>query len=379
MEKTGPATVEGASTAIARRDAAPVVFTTDTLPPAQRLEAWNAAFGSLNAITTPEAAEEGIGTRSVNWPLGPGMMLSVTRVSPARFVRDAARARRDGLDHLVLRVLRRGTSQLEHPGFTARLGPGELLLFSAHESWISTWTEAEWVSLCIARSLQPQLAASLAAMPSGPLRGAGAGLLTDLLLALPGRLAISEPADMPVLAEATRTMVAACFATGAPPAEVAAIDLVRQRVRQEIGRNIGSARLTPERLAAAAGLSRSALYRLFEAEGGVARHIRDVRLSLVHAALRDPQHLGTSIGELAEACGFPEPSAFSRAFRQLYGVTPSEVRRAGLQGLALPPQRLVPPPRTEQAASDLAGHLYGDLVRWIAPPPLRDRSADALR
>ena len=283
----------------------PVVFTTDDLPPARRLDAWNAAFGSLNAITVPESKGGVLGTRCEGRPLSTGMMLSVTQVSPARFSRDPRRARRDDLDHWVLRVMRRGQSRLQHPGFTALLGPGEPLLFSMHETWETEWTEAEWVSLCIWRDLHPQLSAGLGAVPRGPLCGAGAGLLADLLLALPRRLAAAPAAEVPVLAEATRAAVAACLLASGPPPTAFVADLAKERVRQAVRRHIVSARLTPARLAAASGLSRSALYRMFEAEGGVAVYIRDVRLSFVHAALRDPAQAGRGIGEIAEAYGFP--------------------------------------------------------------------------
>ncbi|RAI58659.1 helix-turn-helix domain-containing protein [Roseicella frigidaeris] len=337
---------------------ATVVFTTEDLPPSQRLDAWNAAFGSLNTITVPETGEA-IGSRSENHRLDLGLVLGVTQVSPARFSRDLVRARRDSLDHWVLRVIRRGESRLRHPGFISRLGPGEPLLFSMHETWDVEWTEAEWVSLCISRDLHPELSARLGALPRGRLGGVGAGLLADLMLALPRRLAEASAAEIPSLAEATRAAITAFLHAGTSPSFFVA-DLAKERVRQMVRKHITSARLTPARLAAAAGLSRSALYRLFEAEGGVAAYIRDMRLALVHSALRDPASAGLSIAELAAAHGFPEPSAFSRAFRQVYGATPGEVRASGLPGPAPPPRRatsLVAPPAN--SVGDFAALLYG--------------------
>jgi AraC-like DNA-binding protein len=347
----------------AERVPAKVVFTTDDLPPAQRLDAWNAAFGSLNEISVRRAEDDIRGVRSENWQLGAGLVLSVTRVPPSRFIRHKGQARRDGFDHWALRVLQRGHSLVRHAGFDARLGPGEPLFFSADESWVVDWTEAEWVSLCISRDLHPQLSAGLSAVERGPLRGVGAGLLADLLLALPGRLAAADAAEVSVLAQATQSLIAACLLTGAPvPPHGIAGDLAKERVRQAIRRHIGSARLTPERLAAAAGLSRSALYRMFEAEGGVASYIRDVRLAFAHAALRDPRHAHRGIAELAEAHGFPDPSPFSRAFRQAYGMTPGEVRALGLPGPAPARSRNVAPTVSGLAEGDVATQIYGLLA-----------------
>lgn len=318
--------------------AAPVVFDTDRAPAADRLDAWNAAFGSLNAITIAGKAGEQPSSRSENWPLGSGLIVSHTRVTPARFCRDAARARRDSFDHFILRVLRRGQGRLRHASFGATTQPGELVLFSMHETWNVEWDDAEWVSLCIPRDLDLLLTAGLAALPSGLLKGSGAGLIADIVLALPARAAAARADELPVLARAVHAAIGACLLSGTSlptiPAADAAISPVKERVRRAILRSIGSPRLTPERLAIAAGVSRSSLYRLFEAEGGVARYVQHVRLSLAHAALRDPLQSDKSISAIAEAHGFPAPPDFSRAFKAAYGTTPSAVRAAQAVGPA---------------------------------------------
>lgn len=338
-----------------------ISFSTAALPRTQRLQAWCDAFGSFNAIEVPQEHPGDLIVEGEHWKFG-GMVLSQNRVPDSRFLRDERRSRRDGIDHWCLRVLRTGQSRLQHPGFTARLGPGEPVLFSMHEGWATQWEAAEWVSLTIPRDLNPQFSTQLAAMPSGPLRGSCAGLLADLLLALPARVAAAPADSLAALAEATRMTVAACLFTGAPvPAATACVaDLQKERVRKAIHRHLGSARLTPARLAATAGISRSALYRMFAGEGGVACYIRDVRLSLAHAALRDPHQAGRGIAEIAEAHGFPDPSAFSRAFRQAFDATPGEVRAAALPG--------PPPPRPGRQvaleappAADLVARIYGRL------------------
>ena len=77
------------------------------------------------------------------------------------------------------------------------------------------------------------MSAGLSAVERGPLRGVGAGLLADLLLALPGRLAAADAAEVSVLAQATQSLIAACLLTGAPvPPHGIAGDLAKERVRQ---------------------------------------------------------------------------------------------------------------------------------------------------
>lgn len=341
-----------------------IVFTTDGEAPARRLEAWNAAFGSLNAISPLSDRLGTPGTRTENWLIGGGLVLSQTRVSAARFLRDRQRARGDSLDHLILRVMRRGEGRLRHVGFDAVTRPGDLVLFSMHETWSVEWDGADWVTLCIPRDLDLRLSAGLSSLRPGLLRGAGAGLLADLMLALPNRVAAAGPEELPTLGGAVHAAIGACLLAGTglgdavvDPLADAGASLARERVRRAILRNIGSSRLTPAQIAAAAGLSRSALYRLYEAEGGVARYVQHVRLSLAHAALRDPQMAEQSISAIAEAHGFPAPSDFSRAFRAAFGVAPSDVRAMGLAAPAPPALPLAgrPPARSRR---DFAALIY---------------------
>ena len=226
--------------------------------------------------------------------------------------------------------------------------PGELVVFSMHETWTVDWEGAEWVSLCFPRDLDLRLSTGLAALGPGLLHGPGPGLLADFMLALPARLAKATAEEIPVLAGAMHGTISACLLTGASqPAGLspgdAAAGLARERVRRAILREIGSGQLKPAILAREAGLSRSSLYRLFENDGGVARYIQQVRLAMAHDALRDPVMAGRTIGVIAKAHGFPSPLIF-RAFRAAYGLSPREAR-SGLSRERAPCLRTSAAPR----------------------------------
>ncbi|WP_237214306.1 AraC family transcriptional regulator [Falsiroseomonas oryziterrae] len=316
------------TSAPSRQAAEPILFCTENVAPAERIDAWNDAFGRLNEIRVSPEQDNEVSSRSENWRLG-GMVLAVNRVTPSVFLRTPEHVRRDGLDHWVVRVLRHGTNRLSVGGFCGTVEAGRPVLFSMHETWASRWTRAEWVSLTLPRDLDPPLSEGLSRMRQGPIEGPAGALLGDLLLNLPARLKEAQPDQVAPLAETMRAVLAGCLLGGAVPlAPVQGSVSQKERVRRAIRENIGSARLTPDRLAALAGMSRSSLYRLFEEEGGVARYVQSVRLAYARVALSDPAQAGRSIAQIAEAHGFPDASVFTRAFRQAHGLTPRDARGA---------------------------------------------------
>jgi AraC-like DNA-binding protein len=323
----------------------PIIFSTLELAPRDRLAAWNAAFGRLNEITVPDPAATAL-VHGTHWDLG-GMVVSQNRLTAARFRRCSLRARRDGLDHWVVRVLRRGECRLRHDGFTAVLSPGQPLLFSMHDTWLCEWSDADWVSVTLPRELHPELSRRLAGRAPGPLSGPAAGLLATTLVALPEQLAKARPAELAGLGSGLLGLLSGCLAS-----ETKADDSFarRQRARDAIQRRMASARLTPKSLAAELGLSRSALYRLFEAEGGVAREIQAIRLAHARDALRDATRRLESVAAIGAAHGFPDPAVFSRSFRRAFGMPPGAARGAG-PGEA-------PPSHVTAISGDLHGRLY---------------------
>jgi transcriptional regulator GlxA family with amidase domain len=74
------------------------------------------------------------------------------------------------------------------------------------------------------------------------------------------------------------------------------------------------------------------IQKLFEGEGStLSRYVLGQRLARVHRRLTDPRHAGATIAEIAYASGFGDISTFNRAFRQHFGMTPSDAR-AGRNG-----------------------------------------------
>ena len=95
------------------------------------------------------------------------------------------------------------------------------------------------------------------------------------------------------------------------------------RVMKVINANLDNPRLTVEMVAEEVGISRVHLHRkLKELTNQTSRDfIRNVRLSKAAEMLTDKKY---AISELSEVVGFSSPASFATAFKNLYGVSPSE-------------------------------------------------------
>ena len=95
-------------------------------------------------------------------------------------------------------------------------------------------------------------------------------------------------------------------------------------VKEFIGEHLDEP-LDRARLAAVAGFSVPHFHRLFYVHVGenIGRYVRRVRLKRAGRKLR----MGAvDIAEVAQAAGYDSHAAFARAFKQLYGLSPSVFR-----------------------------------------------------
>lgn len=293
---------------------------------------WQDHFGHLNDIVP--SRDVPFAARVDFWPIG-HFTHAKFRTSPLRMIRQPGQRHRDGFDHWMLRVSRRGVVRSRSGDHSYKSRPGDLMLEKLSDPSDDDWDEDEWVGAAFAPGVFPELDRALSSIPIGPVPGARAALLADYLLALDLRLPAMTHADIDAVADATHAMIAALAPEARSEPERPTL-AARLRAEQVIRANLGSARLDSRRIAALAGLSRSTLYRLFEESGGVATHVRRIRLETVGAALSDPARRGERIGAIAEQAGFHCPASFSRAFRAHFGVKPREMREVSASAAASP-------------------------------------------
>ncbi len=161
--------------------------------------------------------------------------------------------------------------------------------------------------------------------------GIGA-LLTQFVTRLAADTGHYQPADGPRLGTVLIDLVATMFAhtldaESALPPETRTRTLTL-RIKAFIRSNLHNPDLTPGHIAAVHHISRSYLYRLFQAEADtVASYIRRQRLEGARRDLIDPALRATPIHVIATRWGFLRAADFTRAFRTAYGTTPTAHRQ----------------------------------------------------
>lgn len=99
------------------------------------------------------------------------------------------------------------------------------------------------------------------------------------------------------------------------------------RATQAIELKLSDPDLSPSSVADHLGISLRYLQKLFEDAGENANHyIRRRRLERSYQDLADPLYSGLSIAEISYRWGFNDSAYFSRAFKDRYGMSPSQHR-----------------------------------------------------
>lgn len=102
-------------------------------------------------------------------------------------------------------------------------------------------------------------------------------------------------------------------------------DALLEAARHMLDVHAGNPDLTAEQAAAMLGCSRAHLYRLFAGAGTtVADSLRETRLRRAGHLFESGSQL--QIGEIAWLCGYTDWSAFDKAFRRHFGMTPRDFR-----------------------------------------------------
>ena len=306
-------------------------FRTDALAPHTRYDAWRNLISAVFEPLLPDGrgrADITAEASSVNL----GQVLLVHAKAEAQHFRRTRRLiAKEGLDHYLIQVYRRGVCEGTYGDIQNIVHPGDVKIIDLAQPFATFNTDFDNTTLTIPRAAlaplldRPDSLHGTVLPASSPL----GSVLGSHIHALSAAAPDMTPEQGAVLAAGSIRLVAACL--GASPRAQAETATYRtaaigQAVRDFIESNLTSAALGPDLLVQRFGLSRAGLYRLFMDDGGIAAYIQNRRLRQCFLAITDPTQSARRNGDIAYGFGFTSDAVFSRAFRRAFGMTPSEAR-----------------------------------------------------
>lgn len=243
-------------------------------------------------------------------------------------------SRRGGLDRkwndqAILLVQHEGTATARQYGRRTLLQGGDIYLMDTRAS-LELLVPDGSLATCIAVSR-----ASLAVLGSRPEAVFGIKIGSEqgfgrLIRHLLGGLLGDRHAYQQDGAETVSQTLQALLAQVLPARPVAPVVLCDaerlQAIKAWILRNLGDPVLCPGRIAGHFGLSRSALYRLFERDGTSPQAwLTAQRLDQARRWLLESPHDRMNVTAICFAAGFNDPSYFSRLMRRRFGCSPLEI------------------------------------------------------
>lgn len=334
-------------------DRLPVVrFTTAGLPAGERFAAWGRTVSALFDRCMP-AQIPALAGRRASPPFSGALtayhfgafLLCHSRADAVRYIRSAQRSRLDDLDHYLIHLPLQQTggfaSDSGAGGTVRRLRPMDLAIIDLALPSVYIAGAGEAISLIVPR-------AGLSLLLRDPDRQHGrilrrdqpmAAMLAQHLIALNSIAPRFGLHEATALAGTVLGLLAVCLGFDAPAtarapslSPPAAKESLARRVRAYIEQNLHRESLTPELIVRELAISRSQLYRQFESYGGVRHYVRRRRLRQSLLAICNPLQSGQRIADIAYEKGFSDEAHFSRLFRDAFGLSPREARRAVQRG-----------------------------------------------
>ncbi|MBB3595044.1 AraC-like DNA-binding protein [Rhizobium sp. BK529] len=335
----------------------PLRFSTQDLPPKDQFQAWRAHMAPLVDVHLPDekSPDDGFLAEQIGWHVG-DILIVQQRTQAHSYIRDQATLRSSPIDHWNVGLLHSGRVWTEVSRHVTEAGPGDVFFRSLGYPHRGRMIDSVAVLVFLPYELLAANASLLQGANNTLLSGSLAELLTTYMTDLETKLSNLAAGEVPRIVQTISDMVVACAVSSSRPqtGQIQTSMGMMERAHRYIHLNLHSNNLTPDIMCRALGISRTRLYQLFEANGGVSNYIRKRRLLQAYADLSNPAD-NRPISEIAEATGFDAAANFTRAFSHEFGSSPREIRKsAATERPAVPAAR----------STRIHGTTIGD---WLTP------------
>jgi AraC-like DNA-binding protein len=314
-----------------------VQFSTDDLPPGDRVRSWCEFFAKhAHSITPSEAPEpDSFRAEASGWIAGGFLLLNI-RSGLEKVQRTAADVAKDKTAAFFVRRYRRKAIW--------RIAPGRMPLVLIHEpgDFCVSSTEFRFDRESNGHALFEILVIPQAALAPllaggrlrGPFRLPGASPLGSLLAAAIDAATAQAPVLADELGEAVLRNLCGLVALACSAFDDHSDqgqDTIRSAqlasVKRHVDLHLANPDLTPASVAAALGISPRQLHRLFEPSGSsFARYVLRQRLLRCRDTIAGATGSGRSVIDIAFGWGFNSMATFYRAFVSEFGGSPGAMR-----------------------------------------------------
>jgi AraC-like DNA-binding protein len=299
-----------------------------TGPGPQGIEAYAQVIRPSFDFALPDGAEATTFSARAEVCFLPDIVVSRASSTASRMSRTTETVAARGTDQVLVVCYRSGYFDLTAAGRTQRVLPGELAVIDLMQEVTIEAPLVDNVGLAIAR---PQLEKYVPSVhrAHGFVRpdDALSRLLRANMETIIANAATMTLADARGVSDATLQLVAACLQPlSRQLAETGSITTSLAAIRAYVEERLLEPELSQQTLLDVFGITRSTLYRLFEPLGGVAGYIARRRLDYAFRQLSDTRRPPEPVSKLAARLGYTHPSAFTRAFKDAFGLSPRQVQ-----------------------------------------------------
>ncbi|WP_421760631.1 helix-turn-helix domain-containing protein [Devosia sp.] len=275
----------------------------------------------------------------------PDVTVSWAKITASRFTRTMRTIAARGTDQILVVCYRNGHFDMTTGGETKRVEAGEIAFIDLSQAITIEAPLVDNISLAVSRrKLEAMVPFLDAAHGFVRPRDALSKLLYGMLEGI-----VAAGADLPVvdargIAGAALQLVVACLEPlSRQSAESGRNTVSLVAIKAFIEQHLLEPTLGPQALLDTFGITRSTLYRLFEPLGGVSAYIAQRKLNHAFRLLSDTRQPRGRISQLATELGFSHPSAFTRAFKDAFGLSPKTVQALAEQSREQEVQLLISP------------------------------------
>ena len=311
---------------------------TDAVRAPRRFDFWRDAicetFVDLDPRPRDRADDRPFSGELVGGQIGDVRLCTVV-ASPHEVIRSPGLIRRTGGDFLFVSLLLAGNIVYAQDDRVAELvEPGQFVFYDSARPYMAAFRQPS--RQLVIRFPRERLSCwlcrpeTLTARTIGASNGTG-GLASRLLRSLAEHVHDVEPAVADPVLDTTLGVLAAALGPhdgGEAGERRVAQSFHLQRAHESIRRRHHDPGLSPAAVARDVGVSERYLFALFREHGLTpAKAILNERLSRAHRALSHPTLRDRTVEGLALRLGFKNAAHFTRAFKDRYGVTPTQHRR----------------------------------------------------